>query len=291
MSNDQRSILSKLARTWLQSGSDNSNPQPSSTRRNSNANNSNLPEATQSSSSLHSSSSKTSNRRRGSTIPQVPENCIISPLGSSRRPSLFQQTSRERVEKRNVTICGPMGVGKTSICEVLCNPDLAKSVKNSKSYKPTIYDEYKVKTTVDIDEGVSQQVELKVLDTQGTDSLNVVNQIPEQFVTDKDGFIFVYDVTCSKSFRIATNFLEKLLNSNIEPDEYAIILVGNKKDKKEDPKIIEQIEREKQMALENDEDYRDERDLGIVDDALAWESCEENLNTDPHFISATNPND
>ena len=48
--------------------------------------------------------------------------------GKSRRPSLFTQTSQTKV-RRSVTIRGPMGVGKTSICDVLCNPNLAEHVK------------------------------------------------------------------------------------------------------------------------------------------------------------------
>jgi GTPase SAR1 family protein len=86
--------------------------------------------------------------------------------------------------------------------------------------------------------------------------------------------------------------LEKLIcDNNIDPEEYAILLVGNKTDKKNDPVAMKKIEEDKRRKMES-EDYFDDEDLGIVDEQDAIDFCEENdLRLDPLFISATNGND
>ena len=111
--------------------------------------------------------------------------------GNSRRPSLFTQTSQTKVQ-RSVTICGPMGVGKTSICNVLCNPNSAEHVKNTNSYRPTVEDEFVVNTKIKDEQGLSKNVQLTVLDTMGNDNQNMGVMVPDRFVTSKDGFIVVY---------------------------------------------------------------------------------------------------
>lgn len=214
--------------------------------------------------------------------------------GNSRRPSLFTQTSQSKVQ-RSVTICGPMGVGKTSICNVLCNPNSAEHVKNTNSYRPTVEDEFVVNTKIKDEQGLSKNVQLTVLDTMGNDNQNMGVMVPDRFVTSKDGFIVVYDVSCKRSFTQATTFLEQLINdNNIDPEEYAILLVGNKKDKLDNPEKLKEIEDrviEQKKRMQEQDDYYDEADLGIVDDEEAQEFCDENFLLEPLFISATSSTD
>jgi GTPase SAR1 family protein len=188
-----------------------------------------------------------------------------------------------------------MGVGKTSICNVLCNPNSADHVRNTNSYRPTVEDEFVVNTRVEGEDGLEKKVQLTVLDTMGNDNQNMGVQVPDRFVTSKDGFIVVYDVSCKRSFTQATTFLEQLINdNNIAPDEYAILLVGNKKDKVDNPEKLKEIEdrvEAQKRRMEEQDDYYDEADLGIVDDEEAHEFCDENFLLEPLFISATSSTD
>lgn len=190
-----------------------------------------------------------------------------SRLANQRRPSLFTQNSYNKNVQRNVTICGPMGVGKTSICKVLCQPDHSQRVADSGSYQPTHEDEYMINTKIQDEDYGEKNIQLTILDTQGSDNPDLHNRCPQQFVTEKDGFIVVYDVNCDKSFSSAKEFLSKLIfDNNVQPDECGILLVGNKTDKK-----------------------KGEDDLGY-DDRIeeAIEYCEEmDLELEPQFISAT----
>lgn len=184
-----------------------------------------------------------------------------SRLSNQRRPSLFTQNSYNRNVQRNVTICGPMGVGKTSICKVLC-----QHIFDFGSYQPTHEDEYVINTKIQDEEG-EKNIQLTILDTQGSDSSDLHNRCPQQFVSEKDGFIVVYDVNCDKSFSSAKDFLAKLIvDNNVQPDECGILLVGNKTDKKKTEDDLGYYER-----IEEAREYCEEMDLEL----------------EPRFISAT----
>jgi ATPase subunit of ABC transporter with duplicated ATPase domains len=117
-------------------------------RRNSlqvnNNNNTGSSNPNQQNSSQSSSSSATS---PPNPLPTMPRS-TPSRLANQRRPSLFTQNSYNKNVHRNVTICGPMGVGKTSICKVLCQPEHSKRVADSGSYQPTHEDEYMINTKI-----------------------------------------------------------------------------------------------------------------------------------------------
>ena len=116
-----------------------------------------------------------------------------------------------------------MGVGKTSICKVLCQPEHSNYVANSGKYQPTHEDEYMINTKIHNANGETN-VQLTILDTQGSDNPDLHNRCPQQFVSEKDGFIVVYDVNCDKSFNSAKEFLAKLIyDNNVQPDECGIL--------------------------------------------------------------------
>jgi small GTP-binding protein len=229
-------------------------------------NNNNTGTSIQNSSQSSTSSATSPPNPFPTTMPKSPHP-TPSRLANQRRPSLFTQNSYNKNVQRNVTICGPMGVGKTSICKVLCQPEHSKRVADSGSYQPTHEDEYMINTKIQDEDLGEKNIQLTILDTQGSDNPDLHNRCPQQFVTEKDGFIVVYDVNCDKSFTSAKEFLSKLIfDNNVQPDECGILLVGNKTDKK-----------------------KGDDDLGY-DDRIeeALEFCEEmDLELEPQFISAT----
>ena len=180
------------------------------------------------SSNMHSSQSSSSS----ATSPPHPFPTELKPkatpsrLSNQRRPSLFTQTSYN--VQRKVTVCGPMGVGKTSICKVLLDSDYSKQVDSNAPYMPTHEDEYMINTKINDSEG-EKNVQLHILDTQGSDNPDLHNRCPQQFVAEKDGFIVVYDVNCDKSFSSAKELLQKLIYDNlVQPDEKGILQKNEK---------------------------------------------------------------
>jgi len=220
-----------------------------------------------SSTNLHSSqSSSTSANSPPNPFPtELKPKATPSRMSNQRRPSLFTQNSHNQKVYRNVTVCGPMGVGKTSICKVLLDSDYSRQVDRNGTYVPTHEENYVINTKVNDEDGETN-VQLTILDTQGSDNPDLHNRCPQQFVNEKDGFIIVYDVNCDKSFNNAKEFLQKLIcDEHVQPDEKGILLVGNKTDK------------------------TNEDDLGY-DDRIeeAREYCDEmDLELEPQFISAT----
>ena len=68
----------------------------------------------------------------------------------------------------------------------------------------------------------------------------------------------------------------------------------NKKDKLDNPEKLKEIEDrviEQKKRMQEQDDYYDEADLGIVDDEEAQEFCDENFLLEPLFISATSSTD
>jgi GTPase KRas protein len=117
-----------------------------------------------------------------------------------------------------VAIIGSTGVGKSSLCLQFSRN------KFPENYEPTIEDYYRKQIMFE-----GENVMFDIIDTAGQEG-NLTNL--NALIKQAQGYLLVYDITRSDSFREAKDFRDRILNvknCSIVP----MVLVGNKMDKEE----------------------------------------------------------
>jgi small GTP-binding protein len=107
--------------------------------------------------------------------------------------------------KCSIAIIGDSGVGKSSI---LCRHIHSKF---NAEYTSTIEDFYTTMAKVKGTDADDKWYELDIVDTAGLDEFQNVRQ---NSLCRKDGFVFVYDITSPSSFMKVHEFLRAIRHSN-----------------------------------------------------------------------------
>mmetsp|Transcript_100131 Transcript_100131/g.122543 ORF Transcript_100131/g.122543 Transcript_100131/m.122543 type:complete len:200 (-) Transcript_100131:884-1483(-) len=124
-----------------------------------------------------------------------------------------------------ITILGDGGVGK-SCCSLRFVTGMFTS-----TYDPTIEDSFTKQTNVD-----NKCAIIHILDTAGQQQYSVLQSI---WIREGDGFIIMFDITSIKSYKKALEIHMKIMQTlDVHTyDDMAIVLVGNKSDKKDSRQI------------------------------------------------------
>lgn len=118
-------------------------------------------------------------------------------------------------------VCGQAAVGKTAILEQLL---YGNHIVGSESNE-TQEDVYVA--SVETDRGVKEQ--LRLYDTKG---LHDGQDLPKHYYSVADGFVLVYSVDNSESFK-KVDVLKKEIDKSRDKKEVTVIVLGNKTDLRE----------------------------------------------------------
>ncbi|ANB11004.1 Ras family GTPase RAS2 [Sugiyamaella lignohabitans] len=132
---------------------------------------------------------------------------------------------RESNPLYKLIVLGDGGVGKTALTIQLCLNHFVET------YDPTIEDSYRKQVMID-----DQPATLEVLDTAGQEEYTALR---DQWIRDGEGFILVYSITSRSSFSRIKNYYSQIERVKDE-DPFAIVLVGNKSDRKGERQVSEQ---------------------------------------------------
>jgi GTPase KRas protein len=98
------------------------------------------------------------------------------------------------------------------------------------TYDPTIEDSYRKQVVID-----QQPATLEVLDTAGQEEYTALR---DQWIRDGEGFLLVYSITSRSSFARIKNYYSQIERVKDE-DPFAIVLVGNKSDRRNERQVSE----------------------------------------------------
>lgn len=150
-----------------------------------------------------------------------------------------------KMEAFDVTVLGGKAAGKTSLCNQLVYQ------RFSRVYQPTVRENYNI--LLDLPNRRSS-IRCAIMDTMGQDDQD---EVPDDQVLAKDGFLIVYDMHDKNSLNGARSICSSLVDKlDEDTDGYPIYLIGTKQDcctsDEEKSSVIEDAE-----ALVNDYDLRD----------------------------------
>jgi len=117
---------------------------------------------------------------------------------------------------QKVVVCGSRGCGKTSILEKVI-------YDNNGPFSATMEDVYVA--NVESDRGIKEKV--RFYDTAGIDGNNA--QIPRHILAAADGFVIVYSVEDSHSYKVA-DAIRKDIEKNRDRKDIVILVLGTKVD-------------------------------------------------------------
>lgn len=118
-----------------------------------------------------------------------------------------------------ILLCGHTGVGKSAIIEQLL---YGTHIVESPMFT-TIEDIFTA--VIETDRGIKEKV--RIFDTGAATLEGADADIPKHYINFPDGFVLVYDVTSSESFR-RLDKLKKDIDKHRDKREVHIIVIGNK---------------------------------------------------------------
>lgn len=114
-----------------------------------------------------------------------------------------------------LVIVGGGGVGKSALTtQFIVN-------KFVDEYDPTIEDSYRKQVSID-----NETALLDILDTAGQEEYSAMR---DQYMRTGQGFMLVYNIASSESFREIKSFREQILRVK-DDDKVPVVLIGNKSD-------------------------------------------------------------
>jgi len=134
-----------------------------------------------------------------------------------------------------ITVLGSGGVGKSALTIRLITGTYEAN------YDPTIEDSYRKQVQID-----GKPALLDILDTAGQEEYAALQ---DQWIREGDGFLIVYAINSEESFDEADMIRSKIiriLDSDPDDPDVAIVLVGNKCDLEHERKVTKEQLNEKQ---------------------------------------------
>jgi len=133
---------------------------------------------------------------------------------------LKSQSLIPKINLMSLTVLGAGGVGKS--CLIL--QYLTK--KFIDMYDPTIEDTYRAMRTID-----GNAYHLIINDTAGQDEISQIGGCTDETIRSSDGFLLVYSITNSESFKLVERFYQIILTfKSSKLLSLPIVLVANKTD-------------------------------------------------------------
>ncbi|KAJ3432497.1 ras-like protein [Anaeramoeba flamelloides] len=127
-------------------------------------------------------------------------------------------------ERMRIVVVGSGGVGKSAITIQFLQGKFVKK------YDPTIEDNYR--KTIIIDD---KSTFLDILDTAGQEEYSSMEDV---YFKNGDGFVIVYSITNSQSFRKINEIRESLLMVK-DKETFPMVIIGNKCDLDEEREVQE----------------------------------------------------
>ncbi|KAK9468032.1 ras family-domain-containing protein [Lipomyces arxii] len=114
-----------------------------------------------------------------------------------------------------VVVLGDGGVGKTALTIQLCLNHFVEM------YDPTVEDSYRKQIVID-----HQSCMVEILDTAGQEEFSALR---DQWITEGEGFAFVYSVTSRTSFNRILSYVQQV--ERVKKSAVPMVLIGNKSDR------------------------------------------------------------